>query len=967
MKSIYVKRIGTIATGAVMLGAALSGAVGAAVGDLNKDFFYGTDMSPKVTLVVGEKAAASDGIAAANIAATIGNLAYTSETKKVESDPVVCETQTVIGGGGGAIADEESVTLSTTSTGYIGVIDQDDIQCGLASGNNTNFFTDKGLAYKNAFGSRDENDSVQEYSDDKGNFKEITTTEVCEARTGEKKVKVLLKGDYVNNQCLLCYDICQDTVSDLKHKMSEKIFIYQDKVRYYEDGLQSDSIDEALKMAVEGDAIEYYVDTDFLPPVFLKNSKDNLIDSRYRGKMIFLGEEYMVKDWDPKERSVKIAKGAERTLDNKAFGGDFTAGDGTYQFKIHRALYSEDKVAGVIVDVKKPDGTEVQVVAQRSLNAVVGNVEIYASNVATAGEFVQTDVKVYDLASQIILEDKEWYPDGKESWYVEIDSAPLGCLVNASASTCETGNTFVMDQINDAGSRFTDYQKVDYAYKNEQMLAGIHLTLKKGYDDSDYAALGVGDKIMFPNDAFYFSYEGFKTNKFVDVRCSGDDKKIEIKKVGDQQLTVSFTNDNGDRYDDVHLDQGPIKTGELFIVGGIVYEFKEAKTDPNVNGELKVKIRDVSSSEEISRNFKIGTGNLDINFDTFDGEAKSTSTTLNYVPVASGSDGQGYITFKIVGSIPVTYDGSRLYLSADDGLVGVNSTVVGNLGDFNIDDNSLILSILNEVNDSSDGNFDGQTENSLVRLKTSCGGGCNCQLIGDGQCQDVSSGETVFIDFYDRSGTTNSSVISPDTSNQKDDWQNSVYIKGSTDKKGILNDEDNAKTLWLPNGGDEITVDYGSDDEIKAVTVCHPQTRVYETYFIGKGKNESKSTVTITAADIGKLIPEIGYTLESFGVSTTGNATEKTEVTNMTVEAECQTNTIMPIGSLVVSDASSPSGNLIIVGGSAVNTMGLTGIVAGDSKVEMSGSKLYVAGYTAAQTQQAANQVIDWLKTNVHA
>ena len=53
--------------------------------------------------------------------------------------------------------------------------------------------------------------------------------------------------------------------------------------------------------------------------------------------------------------------------------------------------------------------------------------------------------------------------------------------------------------------------------------------------------------------------------------CSGDEKKIVIKKVSTHQVTISFTDDNGDRYDDVHLDQGPIKTGELFMVGGIVW------------------------------------------------------------------------------------------------------------------------------------------------------------------------------------------------------------------------------------------------------------------------------------------------------------------------------------------------------------------------------------------------------------
>jgi len=58
---------------------------------------------------------------------------------------------------------------------------------------------------------------------------------------------------------------------------------------------------------------------------------------------------------------------------------------------------------------------------------------------------------------------------------------------------------------------------------------------------------------------------------------------------------------------------------------------------------------------------------------------------------------------------------------------------------------------------------------------------------------------------------------------------------------------------------------------------------------------------------------------------------------------------------------------LIIIGGDKANDMGLPGLAAGDSKVEVSGNKVYIAGYTASETQAAANQVIGWLKENVNA
>jgi len=52
-----LKRVGSIAAGAVMLGAAISGAVSAGMDStgLTKDFFYDAGYNPIVQIVVGER------------------------------------------------------------------------------------------------------------------------------------------------------------------------------------------------------------------------------------------------------------------------------------------------------------------------------------------------------------------------------------------------------------------------------------------------------------------------------------------------------------------------------------------------------------------------------------------------------------------------------------------------------------------------------------------------------------------------------------------------------------------------------------------------------------------------------------------------------------------------------------------------------------------------------------------------
>src|SRR3989344_5899229 len=77
VKSINVKKIAAAAAGAAMLGAAAVGAVSVDEAGVSA-FPWFSNGTPNVVLVVGSRAAPSDAVAAANVAAMIGNLAYTS-------------------------------------------------------------------------------------------------------------------------------------------------------------------------------------------------------------------------------------------------------------------------------------------------------------------------------------------------------------------------------------------------------------------------------------------------------------------------------------------------------------------------------------------------------------------------------------------------------------------------------------------------------------------------------------------------------------------------------------------------------------------------------------------------------------------------------------------------------------------------------------------------------------------------
>jgi len=74
---------------------------------------------------------------------------------------------------------------------------------------------------------------------------------------------------------------------------------------------------------------------------------------------------------------------------------------------------------------------------------------------------------------------------------------------------------------------------------------------------------------------------------------------------------------------------------------------------------------------------------------------------------------------------------------------------------------------------------------------------------------------------------------------------------------------------------------------------------------------------------------------------------------------------------LVVTDAQAAGyANLIVVGGPIVNTVAKDALgdgsitAATEAMVKVVGTKIVVAGYTAADTQAAANALIKWLADN---
>ncbi len=965
MKSINVRRVGSLVAGTAMLGAALSAPVMAGLDStgITKGFFYDASYNPIVQIVVGEKGMATDAVAAGNIAATIGNLAYMTQT---------------VTGTGPSYTPEGQVVITTAARGAIG----DYVQDTQNHEDILDFYnSDTGLYFQDS----------KTY--EKGDFTSYTLS--CDKQT-RTEAGILMEGSYTNIHCLFCHNLCLEALENPSHDMKEKISINSSKINYYEDGLGDDK-SESLKMAIERGAVSYQVETDYIPMKRIvkddcssSNSEDCYVDFEYRGKMILFGEEYYVKDV---EGSDKIYLAKAKVLDDVTSEG-FTSEYNGYKFKVDHLIYAaEYTVAGILLDVQKPDGTIVQVQISKMANGVVDNLELSGVYAEEAAALQTASIIVYDLSSQVLLQDGEDLEIGgqvKTDWEVEF----------ATIDNCQDSDTASDGSVNDCDKSEYDGMATDDA----SLLKSVTVTYNHDLDGDE--ALEQDESLNFPNN-FRLTFKGYQTSKFKTSDITGQDKGGILLERGDEnyQAVLTLTGSDDNTYSKVRLDEGPFKKNQLFMLDGVVYQYADytkndngaGTTDNTVDVTLDPQIRGNRQKIKDLQRYCDDKDDGDPNGLTYTGAncadlsdiklrelalyqalkvdaiGQATVTSSDYdkdnqieldpqsifVKKRAISLGGGkYLDLvfdasdnSILFTTNMDYNGATKDFT--DSLIYINQDMVGTFDDFQVDGYNLDFKVVNEAdltvdpnavayNVSKDTNLDGDDDDTLFVFGVSDG--------------------NVVIDMSDRA--YNKDV---DT-----DYHTDMYLDTDGDLTKDADDielnQDTDTLLITPKGGDKFTVDYGADNRIDSVAVAHPQERVYSTYFIGTVEEQTTAESTITKADEGKDVSAgcCTFTISKFDV-TVGNQTSGSTTTSV----------VNPVvGNMVVPEvAADTTKNLILVGGPAVNAMTESAGVSADDisaasdkyVVEKSGNMVVVAGWTADDTVAAGNALINWLKANVHA
>ncbi|HHQ44953.1 MAG TPA: S-layer protein [Candidatus Altiarchaeales archaeon] len=904
-----LKQVGSIAAGAVMLGAALSGAVSAAMDTtgLTGDFFYDSNYNPVVEIVVGEKGMATDALAAGNIAAVIGNLAYTS---------VAASTAGSASG---------QVVLGVTAQGAVGKYEQD-------KDHSENWLVDSNFYSKSQKLDFDPvTSNPKQYK--QGSF--IQYSLACDQQT-RSEAGILKSGVYNNIHCLFCQTLCLGELQNPKHEMEEYIVVDWENVKWWEDGLNKRDAEEVL-MYIPSDSVIYVVDTDFIPLQTIYDG-GNEVDFEWRGKIILFGEEYYVKDATSKE--LYLAKG--RVLDDVSSEG-YTAQYMGYKFKIDHLIYSaEYQVAGLLLDVEKPDGTVVQTQISKMANGIVDDIEIAGVYANEADAVATASLLVYDTTTNVVLKDnKDLELGGKEytDWRVEITDG----------------------QVQAQNSDISEYSG-----------GGTALTLKNitvTYDTS--ITLGIGESLAFPS-TYKLEFMGWRDSNYQDVVCSGaGNGNIMLQAVDNYQVKMSFTGEDGHSYNKVWLHQGPFGEGDQFILSGRLYEFDKFEDSDDITSipadQARVTLKDmINGGKEAIAVYGIAGTPGDETPALFERSfteawSREEEVSLRYRYKADADDTDVYCTELNSNVVMAVFTDEIVFLpntdpgacadtvaNANGTLIGLLPAQIGVFRNFDVNDAALSLQVLNESAIIDAGYLAGYTVSNA---------GMGVDINGDSDYDDIliqftnQQLERIVIDFYDRD--YNDSVKSSHEMRVAVD----DHEWGVSPAATLTKDDDSI--LWTPEGGDKVTASWSGDNEITAIELCHPKSIVYPTAFLGTLEETTTMDAIITKADEGteKTLGCCTYLVKEFGVDVTTEKVAKITVNKIT-------------GGLVVSETqANTSKNLIIVGGPAVNGMAQVteaDLGGGNYVVKKIGNTIVVAGVGPADTVDAGNQLIAWLYNNIH-
>jgi hypothetical protein len=919
MKSLDAKKIAVAAAGAVLLGASLLAA--APIAPYGNTEVINANGKPVVQVVVGANAKASDGVAAANIAAVIGNLARKKVTvSAVLSGEPAC---TVAGAAGGSCAvTNEKATLEITVPGTQSVAGAYGFKTYLYGYVDTNVKSEDDQA-------KDGNDPLVITSDQFSAF-------------ADKKTKLTGTNDLT---------------------IKEKVSVETEQLPYFDT--------DKKKFKVTPDELKYIVsfehDTWGGIPVCTKTAPmedagntsagaletactaaDTYLTERLRIPVKFLGAEWVITDMTANS-SIKLAKESTKATVIKV-GEGLQSGDYTVTLKGITAVSGTYPLGLASIEVTDKNGAVV--LPAKTLDPA------QASNEVSLSDGNKLTIKIYQLAPTYSLAD-QWAELAVISQEME--------LKNAKVDTEST-------KANYNWTSSLGWKKYKTTSGIENVLTNITLTRDSMPELFEGEGINlIGDPALYQfymagqtlNDANYQSLTmevggSSRTSTFYenetattttslgstyDLVCLWSDKKAfrnsdtSTSQVSDDRYKVCWSTDAAVPFFVDKPDKGLVRVAPVL---GTTTSLIDTRSISCYNGTAWST---AAPANVTAFNMSNSVGNLVYNFNLAPGSAaaKTNATRLFVLNSSNVTDcGAGDFVVDTGGQLwgvnsslymPVTapwpYDfvyGSLQFYLPDS---AYNNSVIT----FNETDSSAIT--LQEYADKSTG-----TTLSVTKMKVKA----NSSSVSFKSTADSES--KVSVNYYSPSAGDSGSVDREvGFVNQRG---TKLVTRGTSKIELKVAEKTGELQYYLKSTG--ATVAAGG---VSSVTKA-------------KGESETIGDVVVKVKDItytkGACSAEGGDCSATVGTVTAKLDTGETSK-DMWVMYE------MPATQrLVISDAETPTAqNLILVGGPLVNSVtkdtladqaGVNIDTPGVKVVREFGNKIVVAGYTAADTDAAAAQFI---------
>ncbi|MCX8206107.1 MAG: S-layer protein, partial [Candidatus Micrarchaeota archaeon] len=525
MKSMNTKKIAAVAAGAALLGGALLGAV-----SFENTELINNNGQIMAKVVVGEKAAASDGVAAANIAAVLGNRAF--KQVAVSATPTGLDALTCSGTGAGTCEVlSKSVTLEVT--------------------------TPAGTVPAGAYGFKT---LITDYVD--ADLEDRNNTAPSDKENTPWGTIAAMKVGGDDFPALADYTV-KDPQSTFSTTEEQYAYVTSEKVHYDDD--ESEFLAEQVKLAYEIEFMDdgiplcsdsksgywaYCVDT--------TQTSDNNVDKaleNHRVKVKFLGDEWIISGMDVEDDTVKLAK--ESAYSPKLqIGESLDLGDGNKLVLGDLKPASGGQTADIaIFSVKDASGKEIasKTVAQGATTEIQAGTKSYrvrVYQVAPGYTLTEKWAEVAVFADELELIDGDELEGNEDAWEVAIEWS------DKDANTGDYSNSTIKEdhltKIQLKGIDYADLYKGDYMTivedpaKFKLTFTGLDLT------DKDYLKVSVttekaGGTTVYDVNTTVSDDTGYR-------RLTGDNsttnKESQIKIKADDGIFTVYDED-GKKFDKV--------------------------------------------------------------------------------------------------------------------------------------------------------------------------------------------------------------------------------------------------------------------------------------------------------------------------------------------------------------------------------------------------------------------------------